>query len=469
MDKKELKKILIILISVIIAVVISQIPPLSPQLGPASMRFMGIFVAMLILLITQVLADWVIMLFVLGACTIFNVGTLQTTFTPFSQSTIWLLIGVLTMAVGIANSGLLTRISAKIMSWAPSSYPGMVGAMMVSGMVLTPLVASTTAKATLLAPLATKVSEQAGLKERSRAAVGLLTATFMMTYIVGNAFLSGSANVGIMMGLMKLKEPMSWTGWFAASSVWFLVLVVGTYLFCVTYCKPKEGEIGVITKEYFRDNLKALGPITMKEKLTAIIIALSLVGWVTSGTTKLDAGMIALVATALLALIGVFNVTDFTAKTPWNLIVFVGALLSVSSFLSSLGIGTWLAAILGPYLSPLVSNPWIFIPLLCIISYAIRLVVISQLASLAIALAIFGPLMPAAGISLFILVFVWYMAGNIWNTNYQNPIINGIVAAAGNKYVKFEDFRIASVLYMVLCIVGFTASIPIWKLMGLIQ
>lgn len=469
MDKKELRKLLIILVSVVVALVISQISPPSPKLGPASMRFMGIFVAMLILLITQVMADWVIMLIVMAACVIFNVGTLQTTFAAFSQSTVWLVIGVLTMALGIANSGLMTRISAKIMSWAPSSYPGMVGAMMITGLILTPLIASTTAKATLLGPLTSKVTEQAGLKERSRAAVGLFTATFMMTYIVGNAFLSGSANVGIMMGFMKLAKPLSWTGWFAACSIWFIMLVVGTYLFCVIYCKPKEGEMREISKEYFKENLKALGPITMKEKLTAVIIVLSLVGWITSSITKLDAGMVALVATALLAIIGVFNVTDFTAKTSWNLIVFVGALLGVASFLQSLGIGTWLASLLGPFLSPMVSNPWIFIPVICIASYLIRTVVISQLASLAIALAIFGPLMPAAGISMFILVFVWYMTGNIWNTNYQNPVINGVVAAAGNKYVQFEDFRVASVLYMILCIVGFTASIPLWRLIGLIQ
>lgn len=469
MDKKGIKRLVFVLVSILVAIIIGNLEPPSAKLGPASMRFMGIFVGMLILLITQVIEDWVVMLLTLSFIAVWNVATIPDTFSAFAQNTIWLLIGVMSMAVGIANSGLLRRISAKILTLAPASYNGLIGAIMASGLAVTPLIASTTAKATLMAPLATSITEQVGLKERSRGALGLLAAAYMTTYIVGNAFLSGSANVGVMMGFMKLKEPISWAGWFAASSIWFLVLVVGTYLFCTTYCKPKNGEMEEINSNVFKERLNELGAMSTKEKIALTIALLALAAWITTSVHKFDAGMVALIATCALATFGLFTTQDFVTRVPWSLIIFIGALLGIASLISSLGVGTWLATILGPYLMPLISNPWIFIPTLCILSYVIRFVVISQFASLAIALAIFGPLVGQAGISVFVLVFVWYMCGNIWNMNYQNPVVLSILAAAGNKYVQFNDFRVVSYAYMLMCIVGFTASIPLWKALGFIM
>jgi len=193
------KKIMFIVLAILAAVIIGTLTP-PKGLGHASMRFMGIFVGMLVLLVSQVIEDWIASIFVLAAMVIFNVDKIPAVFGQFGQSTIWLVIGVMAMAVGIGNSGLLKRISLKILTWFPSSYRGMVLAMMCSGLVLTPMISSVLGKANLMAPIASSVSEQAGLKERSRAALGIFFATFMTTYIVGNAFLSGSGNPGILLG-----------------------------------------------------------------------------------------------------------------------------------------------------------------------------------------------------------------------------------------------------------------------------
>ena len=101
--------------------------------------------------------------------------------------------------------------------------------------------------------------------------------------------------------------------------------------------------------------------------------------------------------------------------------------------MSSTGASTWIAGLLGPIISPIISSPYIFVPCLCIITFLLRHVIVSQLCCLAIMLAIFGPLLPDAGISMFVLVLVEYMSGMIWNTAYMNPVNVAAIKMAGGK------------------------------------
>ena len=462
------KRVIILVLTLVVAFVIGTMSPPHEAMNQASMRFLGIFVAMLIMLISRVIEDWVASFFVLVALIVFKVAELNVVLAPFGQSTIWLMIGVLAMATGISNSGLLKRIATKILTLFPATYKGMILAMMSSGVAITPLVSSVIGKGTLMAPVATTVSEQAGLQPGGRAALGLFSATFFTSYIAGSAFLSGSGYPAFLLGLMP-GVKMAWMDWFVASSVWFLFILLGTYIFCMTYCKPKPGEMVELDPELFKARYAELGPITNNEKYAVVVVLITLTLWITQSIHGIDAGTVAVLAVAAFGAYGLLPVKDFVARTPWPLVVFVGMLLSASSFITSLGVGKWIAFMLGPILAPVLSSPWIFIPVLCITVFLLRFVIISMLAMLAIIFAIFGPLVGDAGISMYVLLFSGFMCCNVWNTKYQASVILPVWAAGGGKYVPYEMFSKSSIAYMVMCIVGLTASIPLWQMLGLIK
>lgn len=462
------KRIIVLLLAVATAIFISNMTPPHEALGPASMRFLGIFAAFLIVLIFQAMEDWVASLFAMAAMIVCNVATLNKVIEPMAQSTIWLMVGVLAMAAALGSSGLLRRIAMKILTWFPSTYRGMVMAMMTSGLAVTPFVSSVMGKGTLMAPIATNVSELAGFKEGSRPALGMFSAVFFTAYCAGNAFLTGSAYPAIILGMSSFN--ITWIEWFIASSVFLVVIVLGGYVFCMTYCKPRKGEeLERIDSSMFREKYAELGPISNNEKFAALVLALAFLGWLTQQWHGVDAGTIAILAVVAFGIYGLFTSKDFVTKTPWTLIVFVGGLLSVAGLLSSLGVNEWIAAVLGPVLAPILSSPWIFIPVLCIIVYLLRFVIISITATLAIMLAIFGPLMGDAGISMFVLLFTTTVCSNIWSVKYQASIILPVWAAGGGKMVPFEMFSKASLAYMVICFIACTASIPLWQMIGFIQ
>ena len=121
---------------------------------------------------------------------------------------------------------------------------------------------------------------------------------------------------------------------------------------------------------------------------------------------------------------------------------------------------------LGPVLAPVVQSPWIFVPVLCIFTYLLRFLIIEQNTALVVIMAVFGGLMHAAGINLFVIIFVEFMSSMCWTVEYMNPFAMATLGVAGGKYVTFKEMRKISILYMIINLIGCTASIPLWYGLG---
>jgi len=100
---------------------------------------------------------------------------------------------------------------------------------------------------------------------------------------------------------------------------------------------------------------------------------------------------------------GLLTAPEANAKGQWTLVVFIGGILSIAKFMNTTGVSAWLASLLGPIFAPIMSSPYIFVPCLCIITFALRYVIVSQTCMLTMMIAIFGPLMEAHGMSMFIM------------------------------------------------------------------
>jgi DASS family divalent anion:Na+ symporter len=457
------RKVLFIGIAIALATCVSFIPP-PGELTPEAMRFAGIFIAMIFVLISRVIADWLVVVSCTALLAITKVSTIPVLFASFHSTTLWLIIMVFALAAGIGNSGLLKRIGLKVLSFFPASYRGAVTALMASGLLVGPLIPSVNAKVNILIPISTAITEEMGLKEKSKGALGLFSATYLTVMLGGNAFITGSVYVAVMIGFIGANFTMG--TWFIATSVWLVVLLVFTYIYCAHICKPEETK--QYSKDYFKNLYKELGPMSNHEKITLGLLVVALVVWTTSSLTGIDTGMFGLLIVAVLIITNIMDASEFQTKVPWTLIVFIGCLLGMASMIAGLGWDVFIASILGGVLSPVVGNPWIFVGFLCIFTFLLRFVIIEQITCLLITIAIFGPFMEAAGISMFVLVFVQFMSSMVWNVPFQNPFPLATIQIAGGKYVTFNELRKTSVMYMVTCTVGMLASVPLWMQLGLL-
>ena len=456
-------------------------------LSAASFVYAGVFLAVIVLLLTGALAAWVV---VLGASSLMiltdavfrKVGimtepvfTMPGLFGAFSGSTVWLVIMVFALSAGIGKSGLLNRIAIAILSVFPPSYTGAVVAMMCTGTVLSPLIPSVNAKVNILIPFATSTTEEMGIKPRSKGALGLFTACYLPAYLGGNAFLTGSVYVSVICGFITSYAAalgvegasFNFVSWLVAASVWFVVLLAGTFLFCAVLCRPAEKV--EFSRTFFKDRLKEMGAMRRDEKIAGAILVIALLLWSTSSFHGMDTAMIGWAAICVMCATGLLAPSDFNTKIPWSLVVFIGSLLGMANYMSTLGWSDAIAGVLGPILAPLVASPWIFVPFICIFTYLLRFLIIEQNTALVVVMAIFGGLMHAAGMNLYVIIFTEFMSSMCWTVPYMNPFAMATLGVAGGKYVTFPEMRRASILYMAINLVGCTASIPLWYALGFLH
>lgn len=460
---KSKKTVLFLLIGLAAMLLISYLPGETELMTRVGWKYLGCFAFMLIVLISGALPDWAAVLTTMALIVATKVGTVAEVTAQFSGSTIWLCIGVFIMSIGINNSGIMKRLALWVLTKFPGTYNGQVTAMLLSGLITTPIIPSSFAKTALMAPLTSQVSEAVRVEPNSKPALGLWFANFICTYNLGNAFLSGSAFVALMIGY--IGSEFTWVSWLATTWLWYIISIVLVYLFCTIYCKPKEKTSGNV--DFIKEQYKALGPLSANEKKGFLIIACALVLWITQKLHGIDAGMVALLADVAFIACGLITAPDANAKGQWTLIIFIGGVLSIAGLMTTTGVGTWIASWLGPITAPFLGNPYIFVLSLCILTYALRYVIVSQTCCLTVLVGVLFPLLPGAGISNFVMVFVAYMSTMLWNSAYMNPSVAGFVRMAGEKYVPFKLASKASIFYMACNLIALMASVPIWQGLGL--
>lgn len=465
------KKALQIGVPLILGIVIALTPP--PEgLEMAAMIYMGIFVCAILWLVLDVISDYVVVVLAMALFVIFNVADFTTAFKPFAQSSVWLVIGAFAISAVVAKVGLLKRIAFAILKLFPENFRGQVTALFATGIVIAPLIPSLTAKAAILSPFAATASKSLGYEKSSKAATGMFSATWIAAGILGCAFLSGAVPVFTILGFLSPEAQAHWTwiNWFLAAAVWLVVIAVLSYVAILFLYGPKKGSAGgekTLEKGFAKQQLAELGPMSRDEKKAAGFLALALLGWIFGKQFGIDSGIWALVIMCLMAVTGLMTKQDFTTRISWTTVVFIGGVFSLAAMITSLGIDAWLAGILGPIVSPLAANPFIFVAVICIATYIMRLVVISQTATTAIFFASLGGICIATGIDPWVLLFTCYMSTLVWHFSFSNTTYVAALGSTNGELCDHKDTQPMNIAYMVINLVACVASVPVWQAMGM--
>lgn len=459
-----------LIIPLILGVIVALLDP-PAGLTRAAMIYMGVFICVIFWLVFNLIPDFVVTTLALAIFVFTHVATTKVAFSPFASSSVWLVIGAFGISAVVARTGLLKRISFLILRCFPENFQGQILALFTTGFVISPLIPSLTAKGSILAPFAAEAAKALGFEKGSKGARGMFAATWISAGIFGCAFLSGAVPVFTILGFLPQAEQadFTWMRWFEAACVWLLIVAVLSYVAVMILCKPANDGNASNNKGFARQKLEALGPMSRDEKLTLFFLLLALFGWMVGKWLKLDSGVWAVFIMCLMFAFKLMPMSDFGSKISWRTIVFIGGVFSLAAQISVLKIDKWLATILGPTLEPLLSSPYILIPAICLATYALRCVVISQTATTAIFFAMLGGVSEASGINTWVVLFVCYMSTLVWHFSFTNVTYVATLGATGGDMVDHKDTVPMNFAYMIINLIACTASIPLWQFMGLIH
>ncbi len=454
------------IVGIILAIIISVTTP-PETLGPASMRGLGIFVCAIVWWIMGVMPEFVTGLAMLVAWVVFGAVKFPIAFASFTGTTWWLLIGAMGMGVAVTKSGLVGRLALLIMDKFSPTYKGQTLALLISGLIIGPTIPSSTAKAAIVAPFATAISDNLGFERKSEGAAGLFAAMLIGFVATAPMFLSSSFIAYALVGLLpiEVQQQMAWMPWAENTIVWGVVVTVLSY-FAIRFLYKPSHDV-TMSKEVIREQLAKLGPLTKNEKIVMVVLIVSLLFWMTQRIHNIDASLIALAALVVFLGFNVINKEDFRTKISWETVVFIGTALGLNSVLPALKIDKWIAGILGPYILPLAHNIPAFIIVISILIYLARALIVDQIATITIFGLFLMPIAVSAGINPWVPLFIIYVSVGIWYVIYQHPqFLAGMAASDG--LVEHPQMVKMAVAYMIISIIGLLASIPVWHFTHLI-
>ena len=465
MKNVSIKKLVCGLLGVILGLIIGTLTP-PAELTAESMRYLGLLVWFICWMVGGVMPDFMTGLAFLVLAVLFKLTDFTSAFSPFAGTTTWLLVGAFGVGAMLSKTGVLKRIAYVIMQIFPGTYTGQMLALYTAGIIVSPMMPSITAKAALMTPLSIPAAEAFGFEKNSKGATGLFLSSYWSAGILGNFFFTGCVYVGTMMAYLddETLALLNFWSWLKFFWPFLLVFAVGGFFLIRLLYQPKDCQ--PLPQGFVKEKIKELGPMSRDEKLSLIILAIMVAGWLTASLTGISVTMWSVIGLILMGAFGIFKPADFGARIPWTIIALVASISTLASLMGTYGIPAWLTSVLAPVLGPVASSQVLLIIAIGVVVFALRWGVASMFTSGALIYALFAGLGAALGMNTLVIVFIGYMGVQCWPFGAYNATLMAGLGAV-NGYVEFNKIQKLTFVYSALVIVAALVNLPIWKLIGL--
>jgi di/tricarboxylate transporter len=180
----------------------------------------------------------------------------------------------------------------------------------------------------------------------------------------------------------------------------------------------------------------------------------------------IDPAWVAVLAAAVLTATGIVTANTLRSVN-WNFALLFGLFISLATVFERTGIEAWIGQRLGAAVGDLTRAPIAFVlglTLLCIgVSFVIRWQAAAPLITIAIA-----PLASAGGIHPFVVGLVAVLAANTFFLPYQCTAYLALYDGTGGKLFTHSQAVPAAISYAIWVLIATAASVPAWRLMGLL-
>lgn len=410
--------------------------------------------------------DFVVALAMPAAWAITGLVPLSHTFAGFTSPSYLVALGALGLAAAMARSGLLFRITLRLLKTFPATYSGQVLALTAGGLLVTPLMPLAIARVAAIAPLTQELSQALGLPPRSRGSAGVSFAGILGHGAFSSIFLTGLAMNFFVSDLLPAQDHtrFDWMAWLIRAAPAGAVILAGVLLILLVMFRPKSTP--KTTTEALRLQERALGPLSQHEAVTIAALAVLLLGLLLQPLLRVDGAWLAICALILVTAGGTLDRDAFRSSIEWGFLMLFGILLGTSAVLRSVGVDKWIGDAVVP-LARTVGDPGVLAVLLGASVAACRLVLPWIPATLLLSLA----LVPAAsqlGLPPWIVGFVILVAANTWLHPRQSDFYRLARDTTRGEMFTDRDGLIVGVAVTLLTLIAIAVSIPYWRAIGLL-
>ena len=440
-----------------------------PDIGldASATKLLGLICFTLIFWVFRVLPDYGVALVFAMVIILTKLQSAETVMGGFASTTWFMTLGVLGLGAAITGSGLFYRFSLHLVRMFPLSYYWQIIATGVMGVVVMALIPQQTARTVITSQMLVNLSESLGYKTPSRASTGLFVASFLGLGQLGFLFLTGSTTSLIAWGLLPndVRAQFTWGYWFIAALPPTLVVIVIILLCSIVLYRPESQP--KISYTMVQTQLNVLGPLSYKEWISQAVLLFTVTGWLTAPYHGIDGAWISIIAFAVLVNTGIIDWNMLRKGIDWELLIYMGATLSIPILLKQARIDVWLVDVMSPLIVPFIDSPVRFFLVIALLTYVLKLVFTSFLTVVTLSVALL-PLSIDVGMSPWIIAMIILIASEVWFFPYQVDWHMLAYSTTDGKGFSYPLMCRINIFYALAYIVALIVAIPYWRYLGLI-
>ncbi|TYP75449.1 SLC13 family permease [Paenibacillus methanolicus] len=442
------------------------LPPVG-DLSRHGMIFIGIGIAAVLLWIVNIVPDYIV---ALGMVLLWVLGGLiepEQALSGFASPTWLYMIFIMALSAAITRSGILYRFSLHALKRFPPHYRGQLWGIVAGGIVLNPLIPSSSAKVSLGVPIARTLSESMGFRDRSGGAAGLGLTAMIFYGFTAPFLLTGSYTNAMAYGLVPDAPGVSWLSWALYALPGFAVfaaVMLGALGFMfrgTTAARPIEA--GVLDEQ-----LRLLGPLTKAERVSLMTVVGCIVLMMLQPLHGIDGTWILMGGFAVLVLSGTLDRNAVLTGIDWPFLLFLGVAFSFANAAEALGISAALSDYLGAHMEAFIASPTLFLCAVIALSFLVTLVVRDDPAVILLVTALI-PLAEKAGVDPWIAVFIILLSTDPFFFAYQSPTYLTAYYSSEEKAFSHRQGQLVALFYAAAVVLVAVLSVPYWRWLGLIQ
>jgi anion transporter len=386
------------------------------------------------------------------------VASLREGLAGFADPIAYFLIGVLTMGVAVAKSGLAERVAHLLLAHGRGRAGALYVHLLVALPPLTVLLPSATTRTGILVHVYDQALELARVPRGAPLARAVMLVLNSVNRLSSTIILTGGITPIVASGLIG---TMSWTRWFVLMSVPYAALL--TLAAAAIYLRYRGG----LRARVSVPPAPARRPLSSVERRTALITAGAGVLWLTDAVHHLHPTLPALLAWVcfLMPGLGVLTWREFEQEVGWTNFFVIAASLSLAQALARSGASAWLAGGVVGAAHRVAESPWLVVGVLLVASSVVRLLIPNITGFLATTIPVAMSVGTAAGLNPVICGLIVTIAGDAV-LYYPAQSASSLVVYERGHLTAGEIFRFGLLMTALAALVVLAVALPYWGLVG---
>jgi anion transporter len=443
---------------VLLAFVVLGIP------GPADLpvraqRVLAVVVLAIGLWSTEVMAAGVTSVVVILALILTGaVPSVRDGFVGFADPVPYFLVGVLTIGLAVARSGLAERIAVLLIARAAGRPRRLYVELLAAFPLLTLLLPSATTRTGILVHVYDQALELAAVPRGAPLAKAIMLALNSINRLASTLLLTGGITPVVASGLIG---NMSWGRWFwLMLAPYGALLAIGAGLIYWQYRAGFRGQLPLVTPG-------ARSPLSPREIRTLLIVGGAAALWLTDGFHHWHPVVPALIAwTCLLAPgIGVLTWNEFEQGLGWANLFVIASSLSLAHALIASGASAWVAAHLARDAPVLATSPLLVVAVLLVVAAVLRALIPNITGFLATTIPLAMSVGTATGVNPLVCGLAVTIAGDAV-LYYPAQSASSLVVYQRGHLTAPEILRFGVWMTLLAALVVLAVALPYWIAIG---